>query len=157
MNCLTSNLKSSLRILTLEWLPLNILLKLYFILHFTSSQVLLGICESMIFCSENHLQAQEYTFCTKTVYVLCQSQERHIFSSLLNCKHEYSHTESCKHNPHFIAIFVSHTMTLALAAKKTPRKPKPKKPDFGQFWSLLEFRKCISLSNYEPINPPEIN
>lgn len=122
MNCLTSNLKSSLRILTLEWLPLNILLKLYFILHFTSSQVLLGSCEYVIFCSENHLQAQECTFHTKAANVLCQGQERGIFSSLLNCKHEYSHTESCKHKPRFIAIFISHTMTLSsvVAAAEKP-------------------------------------
>lgn len=102
--------------MTLEWLPLNILLKLYFILHFTSSQVLLGSCEYMIFHSEDNLQAQECTFYTKDANVLCQGQERGIFSTLLNCKHEYCHTDSRKHKLRFIAVFLSHTMTLSLAA-----------------------------------------
>lgn len=81
VNCLTSNLKSGLRILTSEWLPLNNLLKLNFIPHFTSSQVLLGSCEYMIFCSENHLQVQDCTFHTEAVTVLWQGQEE-VFSQV---------------------------------------------------------------------------
>lgn len=136
MNCHTSNLESSLRILTLECFPLNILLKLYFILHFTSSRVLQGSCDYVIFCSENHLRAQECTFHTKAANVLCQGEERGIFSSLLNCKHEYSHTESCKHKPHFSAIFTSHTMILSLAATKENTILI-----LVSFVALLEFRK----------------
>lgn len=51
---------------------------------------------------------------------------------------------------------MSHTMTLSLAAEKKNKK-QPNYPNFGQFWSLLEIRKWTSLSNYEPINPSEIN
>lgn len=114
---------------------MNILLKLYFILRFTISQVLLGSCECVVFHSENHLQAQECTFYTKAANMFCQGQERGIFSTLLNCKYEYCHTESCKHKSHFIAIFLSHDSIISCFREK---KPQPT-------LILVSFGACLNL------------